>query len=192
MAAEQLAPGGVRPHDVPTDEEVSAELQSQHLTARAPDWDERFARYAALLRPLAEVTQSPEWHPEGDALYHSLQVFELVYQAAEYDEELLTAALLHDVGKAIDRRDHVAAGLNVLSGLITERTAWLLENLPLAQDLAAGTLGARARRRLEAAEDFEDLMLLAECDRTGRKRGVRTRDLEDAIDYLCRLHRQME
>ena len=40
--------------------------------------------------------------PEGDALYHSLQVFALASDRLPYDEEFLTAALLHDVGKAIN------------------------------------------------------------------------------------------
>ena len=78
---------------------------------------DRFELYRMLLEPLAEVKQSPEYHPEGDALYHSLQVFELARDRAPYDEEFLLAALLHDVGKAIDPADHVAAGLEALDGL---------------------------------------------------------------------------
>ena len=58
--------------------------------------------------------QPPKTHPEGDVLYHSLQVFELARQALPYDEDFLLAALLHDVGKAIDRREHVAAALEAL------------------------------------------------------------------------------
>lgn len=188
LVAERLCPSGVRPHDVPTDAEVGAEFQSQELAARTLLWEERFAHYAELLRPLADVRQDAERHPEGDALYHSLQVFELACDAAGYDEELLTAALLHGVGKAIDRRDHVAAGLKALEGLVTPRTVWLMESLPMAQDLAAGKLGARARRRLESSEDFEELALLAECDRRGRVRGARVRDLEEALDHLRELH----
>lgn len=184
LAAERLSPGGIRPQDVPSDEEVGAQLQSQQLATRTPDWEQRYARYAELLRPLADVGQDAQRHPEGDVLYHTLQVFELACDAVAYDEEFLTAALLHEVGKAIDRRNHVSAGLAALEGLITLRTAWFLENLPAAQELASGTLGARARRRLEASEDFEELTLLAECDRKGRVRGVRVRDLEDAIDHL--------
>ena len=63
-----------------------------------------------LLLPLETVKQNPAYHPEGDALYHSLQVFDLARDALPYDEEFQLAALLHDVGKAIDPRDHVAAG----------------------------------------------------------------------------------
>ena len=64
------------------------------------------------------------------------------------------AALLHDVGKAIDPADHVAAGLEALDGFITERTAWLIEHHMLAHQLADGTLGARASRRLAAIRAF--------------------------------------
>jgi predicted HD phosphohydrolase len=104
-----------------------------------------------------------------------------------YDEEFLAAALLHDVGKAIDAADHVAAGLDALSGFITERTAWLIEHHMLAHQLAEGSLGARARRRLEQSEHFEELMLLGECDRAGRQSGVVAPELNEALEYLREL-----
>src|SRR5437773_10933198 len=63
----------------------------------------------------------------SDVLYHLLQVFELARDERPWDEEFLLAALLHDVGKGIDPHDHVAAALQVLDGLITPRTAWLIE-----------------------------------------------------------------
>ena len=55
--------------------------------------------------------------------------------------------------------------------------------------LRDGTLGVRARHRLEAAEDFDDLMLLCDCDRRGREKGVQAPDLEDALDHLRELSR---
>ena len=64
-----------------------------------------------LLLPLENVQGSPVYHPEGDVLYHSLQVFEQARDRRPYDEEFLLAALLHDVGKGLDRRDHVEAAL---------------------------------------------------------------------------------
>ena len=75
--------------------------------------------FRLLLLPLEKVRQSPLHHPEGDVLYHSLQVFELAKEQRPYDEEFLLAALLHDVGKGIDPYDHVAAGLSVPSSAST-------------------------------------------------------------------------
>lgn len=150
---------------------------------------DRFRMYEALLLPLENVKQHLKYHPEGDALYHSLQVFDHACDALPYDEEFLLAALLHDVGKAIDKEDHVAAGLEALEDLITERTAWLIEHHMIAQQMLDGQLGARAARRLREAEDFEELMLLAECDRAGRQPGAECPELEEALDYLRELAR---
>ncbi len=148
---------------------------------------DRFQIYEMLLLPLENVKENPEYHPEGDALYHSLQVFELARIELPYDEEFLLAALLHDVGKAIDRGDHVAAGLEALAGYITPRSAWLIEHHTEGQCLLDGTLAHAARRRLEASEDHEELKLLARCDRNGRKPGGEAPDLAEAIEYLREL-----
>jgi predicted nucleotidyltransferase len=150
---------------------------------------DRFQIYEMLLLPLEQVKENRRHHPEGDALYHSLQVFELARQERPYDEELLLAALLHDVGKAIDRKEHVPAALEALDGYITERTVWLIEHHMEGHAVLEGTLGVRNRRRLENSEDFEELVLLAECDRDGRAAGVEAPDLEEALDYLRELAR---
>ena len=125
--------------------------------------------------------------PKATPLYHSLQVFDLARDELPYDEEFLLAALLHDVGKAIDRHDHVTAGLEALAEHITPRTAWFIAHHMEGQELLDGSLGVRARRRLEASEDYEELKLLARCDRNGRQRGVETPELEEAIEYLREL-----
>jgi hypothetical protein len=150
---------------------------------------DRFQIYEMLLLPLENVKESPKYHPEGDALYHSLQVFDLARDELPYDEEFLLAALLHDVGKAIDRQDHVRAGLEALGDQITPRTAWFIEHHMEAQDLLDGTLGVRARRRLEASDDFDALRQLSRCDRNGRQRGVESPDLDEALEYLRELAR---
>lgn len=54
---------------------------------------DRFAIFKLRLLPLESVKQNPKYHPEGDALYHSLQVFHLARDARPYDEEFLLAAL---------------------------------------------------------------------------------------------------
>jgi hypothetical protein len=148
---------------------------------------DRFQIYEMLLLPLENVKEDPKYHPEGDALYHSLQVFELARKELPYDEEFLLAALLHDVGKAIDPQDHVYAGLTALADHVTPRTAWLIEHHRQAQDLLDGSLGARARRRLMGSEDYAELRLLARCDREGRRRGVEVPDLAEALECLREL-----
>lgn len=153
---------------------------------------DRFRIYESLLLPLEKVTEDPKYHPEGDVLYHSLQVFECARDELPYDEEFLLAALLHDVGKAIDPKDHVSAALEALEGYITERTAWLIEHHMEAQQILDGTIGRRARRRLEASADYDTLLLLAKCDRNGRRKGVRVPDLEEVFDYLRQLESQLQ
>jgi hypothetical protein len=59
----------------------------------------------------------------------------------------------------------------------------------LAHQLADRTLGARARRRLEQSEHFDDLVLLEQCDRAGRQAGVEAPELDEALDYLRELGR---
>ena len=204
-AARRICRGWLRPADLPTLQEIRDEIQvlarinqgallSPELAdspagheGLLPEALDRFAVYRQLLAPLETVKQHPDWHPEGDALYHSLQVFALARDALPYDEEFQLAALLHDVGKAIDPRDHVIAALDSLAGYITERTAWLIEHHSAAGALRDGELGIRARRRLEASEDFDDLMLLCDCDRLGRQQGVQVPDVEEALDHVRQL-----
>ena len=148
---------------------------------------DRFVHYVALLCPLEEVILPSERHPEGDALYHSLQVFQLALDERPYDEEFLLAALLHDVGKAIDPKDHVCAGLAALADHVSERTALLIEQHHQGHHYLDCTLGMRARRRLEADPNFEELLLLAECDKKGRQQGVAVPDVEQAIEEIRRI-----
>jgi len=140
--------------------------------------------FRLLLLPLENAKQNAKYHPEGDVLYHSLQVFEQAKDCRPWDEEFLTAALLHDVGKGLDPYDHVAAGLMALDGIISERTAWLIEHHMQAMEFKAGTLGFKACKRLEASEDFEDLMLLRDCDDAGRVPGARVGTVDEALEFI--------
>ena len=166
---------------------LQREYPDVNLDAEIDAFDQNIDPYdlfRLLLQPLAAVKQNPAWHPEGDALYHSLQVFELARDHRPWDEEFLQAALLHDVGKAIDPHDHVAAGLAALEGSISPRTAFLIAHHMDAQAYQDGSLGHRAKQRLAQSEDFEDLMLLREVDTAGRQRGVEVCSIADALGYL--------
>lgn len=195
-AARQICQGPLAADELPTVAEIRQYVEAladggaeaiQPLAVPAADNFDRFHFYAILLAPLEKVIQNSDTHPEGDALYHSLQVFKLARDRLPYDEDFLLAALLHDVGKAIDPRDHVVAGLAALNGFISPRTAWLIEHHGEANQLRRGTLGLRARRRLEANESFEELMDLSECDREGRQRGMVVPEVEEALEYIRQL-----
>ena len=196
-AARALTRSYIPPEALPTDFEIRQSLQQLvaadgEIKADADSNAEnrRFHFFLSLLLPLDRVRQDRHYHPEGDVLYHSLQVFELAREKFPWDEELLLAALLHDVGKGIDPMDHITAGLAVLDGYISDRTRWLIENHGLAQRVHNGTAGIRAKRRLTNSEDNEALDALAECDREGRLPGRVVCSAEEAIEYIRQLEEE--
>jgi hypothetical protein len=166
---------------------VSGDSQTRDVDAEMegldPDID-RFEIYEELLKPLEDIRQDPRVHPEGDVLYHSLQVFELALQEYSFDEEFLTAALLHDVGKSINADDPVTAADPLLRGVVTHRTRWLIEHLPLAKPYLTRQLPPEKRQEIEGSENFEDLLRLHELDTLGRQCGAETRTVAEAIDML--------
>jgi hypothetical protein len=117
---------------------------------------------AELLLALSGVPQDPRWHPEGDALYHSLQVFDLARRATD-DPALLAAALFHDVGKAVDSAEHAEVGADLLEGLVSPRVVWLVRHhLDLLRSPAA------TKRRLRGTPELADLSRLRRWDVGGR------------------------
>jgi HD domain len=199
----------VRPGDLPSDAEVRDEILSLARDRSAADFSDepepapggpprmadhldRFAIYKMRLEPLAAVKQNPKWHPEGDALYHSLQVFEKARAVRPYDEEFLLAALLHDVGKAIDPHDHVKAGMVALEGTLTPRTAWLIAHHMDLVVLPDRPLSPKVKAEIEASENHDDLVLLRDCDESGREVGAQVATVEEALAYLRGLESEFD
>jgi hypothetical protein len=202
----------VRPGDLPSDSEVREQLLALARSRSGPafraaeppepddesgiesmaDHLDRFAIYKLRLEPLETVKQNPKTHPEGDALYHSLQVFELARESRPYDEEFLLAALLHDVGKAIDPQDHVAAAVEALRGAVTERTLWLIAHRKDLNGPRDRSPGARARRPAASAtsDSRDDLELLRDLDEAGRIPGAPVGTIDEALDYLRGLEQE--
>jgi len=206
----------IRPGDLPSDDEVRDQLvaiQRQRAEeanegdeegeeAEPPEPDpgrpalafseaiDRFEVYRLRLRPLEAVKLDPSEHPEGDALYHSLQVFHAAREARPYDEEFLLAALLHDVGQGIDPRNPIASAVDGLRGSVTERTLWLIAHLRDLSPARLRNLGAKERRALEESEHRDDLDLLRDCDEAGRVPGASVESLEEALDYIRALERE--
>jgi hypothetical protein len=200
----------VRPGDLPSDAEVREQLLVLARSRSGPafraagppepadeagieslaDHLDRFAIYKMRLEPLEAIKQNPKHHPEGDALYHSLQVFALAREARPYDEEFLLAALLHDVGKAIDAQDHAAAAVEALRGTLTERTEWLIAHHRDLQGQRERTSGPRTRRAPEPSEYLDDLKLLRDLDDAGRVPGAPVGTIDEALDYLRGLEQE--
>jgi hypothetical protein len=198
----------IRPGDLPSDDEVREQLVALWRgsadgagsdaarddadrgeeeiagVAAMADHLDRFAIFKMRLEPLEAVKQNPRYHPEGDALYHSLQVFELARDARPYDEEFLLAALLHDVGKAIDPQDHARAGVDLLRGAVTERTLWLVEHHMDLMETRERGMSPRLRRELETSEYYDDLKLLREVDDAGRLPGQPVDSLDEVLNYI--------
>jgi hypothetical protein len=115
-----------------------------------------------LLLALDGIRQDPAYHPEGDALFHSLQVFDLA-RAATDDRALWAAALLHDVGKAISSKDHDDVGADLLSGLTSPRIVWLVRH-----HLDLLRRPGPTKRRLRGTAALADLQRLRRWDVGGR------------------------
>jgi len=133
---------------------------------------------ASLLEALDGIPQSPKYHPEGDALYHSLQVFGLATRATN-DRVLWAAALFHDVGKAIDGPLHDEVGADLLEGLLPDRAVWLVRHhLDLLRD------PRRTRRRWHGTPELLDLERLRKWDLGGRDPHARVVTVASALDLL--------
>ncbi len=131
-----------------------------------------------LLRSLDGVEQSPQFHPEGDALYHSLQAFDLA-RGESHDPVLWAAALLHDVGKADHDGSHDETGAEWLTGIVHPRIVWLVRHhLDLLRDPRL------ARRRFRGRPELDDLVTLRRWDLGGRRTDAMVLTPEAAVDVL--------
>jgi hypothetical protein len=198
QAARWLIRGRVPVDELPTVAEIQQELYAlaglERMASQSSLFDEDldspitpeelFMALRLMIEPLGRFRMNPELHPEGDALYHSLQVFELGRAEIPYDEEFLLACLLHDVGLAIDPRHAVPAAISALEGLVTDRTLFLIEHRPAATYYLQTGIVSKSLRK---SPDFEELLLLARCNRNGRVPGTQVCSLDEALEYIAGL-----
>ena len=133
----------------------------------------------SLLLDLDGIEQDPFYHPEGDALYHSLQVFQLAHK--ESTEPILwAAALFHDVGKANGSKNHEIVGAEMLKYVLNDSIVWLIEH-----HLDLLTSPSQTQRKLRnQASRLKQLQLLRHWDVAGRDIHAEVMSPEQAIDLL--------
>ena len=158
-----------------------------HIESEINEKDIILEEFRDLLEPLFYVQQNSKYHPEGDVLYHSLQVFELAREKKPHDVDFLIAALLHDVGKGIDPKNHVQSGLQSLDGLISEKVEFLVEHHMNMLKWNEGRLSKDIKKEIKNSPYFGDLKLLRWADDNGRKDGIDVCSLNEALEYIGRL-----
>lgn len=141
-------------------------------------YDTIFDEVLALLLPLERVTQARRYHPEGDALFHSLQVYGLARQASE-DPALWAAALLHDVGKAAVCSCHAEQGAAMLEGIADDRVRWLV-----AHHLELLHAPRECRALLRGDNRLTDLEALRAWDLAGRQPQAAVVSAERAVGEI--------
>jgi ribosomal protein L32 len=132
----------------------------------------------SMLLALDGVAQDPRWHPEGDALFHSLQVFQHAHRESD-DPLLWAAALFHDVGKAQRDLPHDQAGAWLLDGLLCPRIVWLV-----AHHLDLMRRPSVTKRRYRRTSLLVQLQQLRRWDVAGRQRLAHVMTPEQAIEIV--------
>ena len=131
-----------------------------------------------LLLDLEFVEQNPKFHPEGDALFHSLQVFQLSLKLSK-DPEIWAASLFHDIGKAIDGPTHAEIGAELLNDIFNENICWLIHHhLDLLKH------PSQTKRLLKSSSRLKQLNLLRRLDLRGRDPYAEVCTPEFAVNFV--------
>ena len=141
-------------------------------------WDLIYDYLINLLYDLEGIMQLPKYHPEGDTLFHSLQVFQCA-SSETFDPDLLAASLFHDIGKAIDYPNHARVGAELLSGIFDARICWLIEH-----HLDLLNAPARCRRKYAGTQRLSDLEQLRKWDLAGRQVHADVPSPQQALNQL--------
>lgn len=121
-----------------------------------------------ILEKCKGVEQEKRYHPEGDVLIHSIQVFNRACRESN-DVDLLLATLLHDVGKAVDRLEHTKKSLDLIDQYVSQKTIYLVKNHMRIWTYIHGEM-MRLGKCKELVEHpwFPELVQLARWDYMGR------------------------
>ena len=121
-----------------------------------------------MVEQCSGVQQDPKHHPEGDVFIHSIQCVEWAFRETT-DIDLIFAALLHDVGKAKNTLGHDKIAVEMLYGLVSEKTLFLIEHHLRIWYLLTGEMRRRQKVLDLIGHPFlPELIHLARIDKLGR------------------------
>jgi len=133
-----------------------------------------------LLYDLESVEELLPHHPEENAMLHSLQTFEIADRKSD-DQELIAAALLHDVGKSRAIPRHEVIGAELLEGLLPDYVVWLVaHHMDLVYD------ERKTNHVLRNTPSLKDLKRLRQWDLQARVVDVQVCSVEYAVDFVCK------
>ena len=149
-------------------------------------FDEKFMNpLFKILENCKGIEQQENHHPEGDVFGHSLQVLRWAFRES-IDTDLILAAMLHDVGKMENSLGHEKIAVEMLNGLVSVKTLWLIEHHMRFWTLILGEMKKLSKiKELSGHPWVPELVLLARWDKKGRKPNVKTKyDRQDITDRL--------
>jgi len=131
------------------------------------------------------LEQREDHHPERDVLEHCLQTFHAACRES-VDIDLILAALLHDVGKAVEPYGHEDYSVDILSAHLTPKALWLIKNHMRVWMYLDGSMRKLSKvKELSGHPWFSDLVCLARFDKMGRNPNKKTvYDRQAIIDRL--------
>lgn len=180
---------------------VYGELVKALEAAQEPDGFFRVLREANALRPwfgelaaLEGVRQHPVYHPEGDALEHTLLTLRAAAAVKDGTQAplfFMLAALTHDLGKAEAQGDHAETGVPLCRAMLARlgapkaavRYAADMCRLHMRVHAAYYTQAGEAQTHLLLDESVcaADLAWLAVCDARGTGKPREQADREQAF-----------
>lgn len=158
------------------------------------------------LSELRGTKQSPQHHPEGDVWNHTMLVVDEAAQVRERSSDVrafMWAALLHDIGKPATTRfqkgkitsydhDKVGEGLALtflqefgepdLAAKVAALVRWHMQILFVVKDMPFADIPAMMDQ-----VTLEDVALLGQCDRLGRLRPDREKELQTIRQFRSKV-----
>jgi hypothetical protein len=114
------------------------------------------------------VEQEEQYHPEGDVYTHSFQALGHALRET-IDTDLIFAAWLHDLGKAIVTERHERESVKLLNDIVSPKTLWLIEHHMRIRIWLDGTMKKLSKiKELSEAAFLPQLIHLRRIDASAR------------------------